>query len=68
MIQISLSIETVDLYRTSDPRGRDPVYLIQCQAPPKRRAEIPDVVSGDRQGAPEVFKEISSFPKFNHLN
>lgn len=46
-MQISLSVETVDLCRPNDPRGRDPVYLTQCQVPPKR-AEIPDMVSGDR--------------------
>lgn len=44
MIQISLSVEAVDLYRLSDPRGGDPVYQTRCQAPPKRRTEIPDMV------------------------
>lgn len=68
MMQISLSVETVDLYRPSDPRGCDPVYLTQCQAFPKRRAEIPNMVSGDRWGALETYKEISYLPKFNHLN
>lgn len=68
MIQSSPPFETVDLYRPSDPRGCDPVYLAQGQVPPKRRAEVRDMVSGDRQGALEAFKEISCLPKFNHLN
>lgn len=68
MIQISLLAGSVNLYRPSDPRGCDPVYLTQCQAPPKRRAEIPNRVSGDRQGALQASKEKSCLPRFNHLN